>query len=701
MLNQFIDKLKFFLLNKLSFMALTKSKRLLISVCIFFIEAYSFIKKHYLIIGTLYLLVNLYFNRIIPATIGFVVLLFVHFEDHPRFRAFNENIRRNKSFLLYHYKSEFILNTIYTFTRINYIFAPLFFIFCEGVSFLSENITGYAALIVFFILLDICTSFYISKYRNFSAEFKYVFFEMTPRVCGALISIYVPYANLNPTHGPSHIWHRYGPRFFGAHEAVAYQLGFQDPATTTMEGIYLFNLHLLFIIISLVIVVGWLFFSVLTNFTEFDNSEVATFVQSNRVEIVWSLFFSTIADLFHKFGIMAKKAIHAVRNPKNTYEPPFYILALIFIGVFVYFQIYVFAHYLFVGVIYLTYFSEVLPCDKGSLLRAHKAIDELNYNKVQISFGMLGVLAMLSVMGLFFNLLIAKIYLAVFVMVTVLQSLEFKFTSYFSYLVKLSKSLQKDRVTLQYHWYTHLKVYRNVNHVNLITLVSLLFFSIFVGDISSYISPEMIELNTNLWLCLLVSHVVFVGVIDVYILFRLNMPAEAPIVGLCRVCVTTGTTVVCSLYGMSENGLLEPNRVSNSVRHLFGQPDVEGKEQVKLYRLMRHYYRFIPKEEFLIDTGKVQFGSPVYELNAHRAWELVQLNKHLVDEQVVNPLERHTLRMDVPIDPNKNLGQMSNNPKLQSYPVTNPGETQPQQGFKTPQEPRQPSRYYQDNHGVN
>ena len=25
---------------------------------------------------------------------------------------------------------------------------------------------------------------------------------------------------------------------------VAYQLGFQDPATTTMEGIYLFNLHM-------------------------------------------------------------------------------------------------------------------------------------------------------------------------------------------------------------------------------------------------------------------------------------------------------------------------------------------------------------------------------------------------------------------------------------------------------------------------
>ena len=29
--------------------------------------------------------------------------------------------------------------------------------------------------------------------------------------------------------------------------AAAYQLGFQDPATTTMEGILTFNFHLLFV----------------------------------------------------------------------------------------------------------------------------------------------------------------------------------------------------------------------------------------------------------------------------------------------------------------------------------------------------------------------------------------------------------------------------------------------------------------------
>lgn len=68
--------------------------------------------------------------------------------------------------------------------------------------------------------------------------------------------------------------------------AAAYLLGFQDPATTTMEGIYLFNLHLLFVIISIVIVVGLLLFSVFTNFTEFDHSEVDTFVHSNPVETI-------------------------------------------------------------------------------------------------------------------------------------------------------------------------------------------------------------------------------------------------------------------------------------------------------------------------------------------------------------------------------------------------------------------------------
>lgn len=67
-----------------------------------------------------------------------------------------------------------------------------------------------------------------------------------------------------------------------------YQMGFQDPATTSMEGIYVFNLHLLFVIISIVLFVAWLLFIVLKNFTELTNSNVANFTHSNIIEIVWT-----------------------------------------------------------------------------------------------------------------------------------------------------------------------------------------------------------------------------------------------------------------------------------------------------------------------------------------------------------------------------------------------------------------------------
>ena len=74
--------------------------------------------------------------------------------------------------------------------------------------------------------------------------------------------------------------------FWFVDAGVTYQLRFQDPATTTMEGIYLFNLYLLFVIISIVIVVSWLLFSVLRNFTKFGNSDVATFAHPNFSRLI-------------------------------------------------------------------------------------------------------------------------------------------------------------------------------------------------------------------------------------------------------------------------------------------------------------------------------------------------------------------------------------------------------------------------------
>ena len=67
-----------------------------------------------------------------------------------------------------------------------------------------------------------------------------------------------------------------------------WQLSFQDPASSIMEGILLFNKYLLFIIIMIVILVGWLLFNTIYGYDEFSSSQPSQFFHSNELEIVWT-----------------------------------------------------------------------------------------------------------------------------------------------------------------------------------------------------------------------------------------------------------------------------------------------------------------------------------------------------------------------------------------------------------------------------
>ena len=100
--------------------------------------------------------------------------------------------------------------------------------------------------------------------------------------------------------------------------AVPYQLGFQDPATTTMEGIYLFNLHLLFIIISIVIFVGWLLYSTLINFTEFKQATISNFVHSNPIEIIWTTVPALILLSLASPSFSLLYSLDEISNPELT-----------------------------------------------------------------------------------------------------------------------------------------------------------------------------------------------------------------------------------------------------------------------------------------------------------------------------------------------------------------------------------------------
>lgn len=69
---------------------------------------------------------------------------------------------------------------------------------------------------------------------------------------------------------------------------IFWQTSLQEPASITMEGILLFNKHLLFLLTVIVLFVAWLLCFTLINFAEFNNKYNSKFVHSKELEIVWT-----------------------------------------------------------------------------------------------------------------------------------------------------------------------------------------------------------------------------------------------------------------------------------------------------------------------------------------------------------------------------------------------------------------------------
>lgn len=69
---------------------------------------------------------------------------------------------------------------------------------------------------------------------------------------------------------------------------VIWQTYFQEPASITMEGILIFNKHLLFLLTVIVLFVGWLLFHTIYYFAEYNNKFNSKFVHSKELEIVWT-----------------------------------------------------------------------------------------------------------------------------------------------------------------------------------------------------------------------------------------------------------------------------------------------------------------------------------------------------------------------------------------------------------------------------
>ena len=68
----------------------------------------------------------------------------------------------------------------------------------------------------------------------------------------------------------------------------AWQAGLSEPASITMEGILIFNNHLLFLLIVIVLFVGWLLYNTIFFYDEFNNKFNSKFVHSKGLEIIWT-----------------------------------------------------------------------------------------------------------------------------------------------------------------------------------------------------------------------------------------------------------------------------------------------------------------------------------------------------------------------------------------------------------------------------
>lgn len=67
-----------------------------------------------------------------------------------------------------------------------------------------------------------------------------------------------------------------------------WQTYLQEPASVTMEGILIFNKHLMFLLTVIVVFVAWVVFYTIYYFMEFNNKYSAKFVHSTELEIVWT-----------------------------------------------------------------------------------------------------------------------------------------------------------------------------------------------------------------------------------------------------------------------------------------------------------------------------------------------------------------------------------------------------------------------------
>jgi cytochrome c oxidase subunit 2 len=88
--------------------------------------------------------------------------------------------------------------------------------------------------------------------------------------------------------------------------AERWQLGIQDPATPTMEGILNFHNYIMIFLITIGCIVLWMLFKVVINFNDKDHPIPQKFTHSSALEIIWTIIPAIILIIISipSFGLL-------------------------------------------------------------------------------------------------------------------------------------------------------------------------------------------------------------------------------------------------------------------------------------------------------------------------------------------------------------------------------------------------------------
>ena len=308
-------------------------------------------------------------------------------------------------------------------------------------------------------------------------------------------------------------------------------------------------------------------------------------------------------------------------------SPISYCLILATVVVSFYWGCYILTIYSIVTLFYMSFFSNLLPCERSEALRLQKQVDSADYDKIITNIPFVVTVLLICGIGVYCGFLAAKLYLFTLVAMMITRFLGYKITTFFPFGVKLIKGIKKDMILLKYHWYNHFKYLRNINHINLISLgSSLVLGSLFAGSICS---EDVFNLNYVLWHYLLGSHCIFVVSIDVYILFFMNMQSSSALASTCVRCFVGANGILYCNYSLAESGVGPQTAVVNAVRPFLNTPQAHDCESVKVFKAMKTAFPLIDEKTYLLERPNTVLPSwlggaskKVHEVHKTAIWDL-------------------------------------------------------------------------------